>query len=170
MYRLLFITLSIFFLLSGCTKEQSMTVSESSHARIKTVHGDIIFQFISDKAPDITLRIQEKIRNGFYNGLPFHRVLPGFIIQTGANQNGSLTQQKNKFKAEFNELSIKEGSVAIVRYTNDDNSADSQFFISLSNKEISNRHYTVFAYVTHGMDVAKKIQLDDKILTLTLEP
>lgn len=163
----------IFFVVS-CFNDEKLTEKETpinthiSKARIKTIHGDIVFKFLQEDAPNTCTRIKELISQGFYNGLKFHRVIPGFVVQGGdPTGTGSGGTGKN-LKAEFNQNKHIEGTVAMAR-AQDINSADSQFYISLGTHPHLDNLYTVFGQVESGMDVAHKIQQNDKMITVTLE-
>ena len=133
-----------------------------------TTQGVIKFKFYPQDAPNTVNRIVELIQKGFYNGLLFHRVIPGFVIQGGdpaGNGNGGSGQ---KLKAEFNNRRHIEGTVAMAR-ASDPDSADSQFYISLGVNTHLDHNYTVFGQVIEGMDVAKRIKVGDKMTSVTIE-
>lgn len=137
-------------------------------AVIRTRKGDIKFRFYPKDAPNTVNRIIELINEGFYNGLTFHRVVPGFVIQGGdPNGNGTGGSGK-KLKAEFNQRKHIEGTVAMARAADPD-SADSQFYVSLGTHPHLDGSYTVFGQVVEGMDVAHQIQKGDKMLQLYIE-
>ena len=136
-------------------------------AVITTEKGVIKFRFYPKDAPNTVNRIIELIQKGFYNGTVFHRVVPGFVIQGGDPTGTGSGGSGQKLKAEFNERRHIEGTVAMAR-TQDPNSADSQFYISLGTHPHLDRSYTVFGQAVEGMDVARKIQPGDKMITVTL--
>lgn len=142
--------------------------SNSKVARIKTVHGDIVFKFYPEAAPITTKRIQELISDGFYNGLTFHRVIPHFVVQGGDPKGNGTGGSGKKIVAEFNSYSHIPGTVAMARSRNI-NSADSQFYISLGTHPRLDNKYTVFGQVTTGLDIANKIKAGDKMISVTLE-
>lgn len=152
-------------LLEPTKKESKM---DTQMARIKTIHGDIVFKFRSDKAPTTVERIKELITSDFYNGLTFHRVVPDFVIQGGDPLGNGTGGSGKNIMAEFNDLKHVPGMVAMARSQNI-NSADSQFYITLGTFPHLDGQYTIFGEVTEGMEVAKKIQPGDKMLTVTLE-
>tara|TARA_B100001971_G_scaffold213155_1_gene245423 strand:+ start:328 stop:882 length:555 start_codon:yes stop_codon:yes gene_type:complete len=169
--------------LSGCFKDSTdtnkePTSSETSSAqvntdgnnvRIKTVHGDIIFKFLPEYAPNTVARIKELIKDGFYNGLTFHRVIPGFVAQGGDPKGNGSGGSGVKLKAEFSKkIKHKEGTIAMAR-SSDPDSADSQFYISYGPQPHLDGKYTIFGEVTEGMDVAKKLKVGDKMILVTLE-
>src|SRR5690606_13558453 len=99
-------------------------------AAIRTEHGVIRFRFYSEDAPNTVKRIVELINQGFYDGLKFHRVIPGFVVQGGDPQGIGVGGSGQNLKAEFNQRKHVEGTVAMARAADPD-SADSQFYIAL---------------------------------------
>lgn len=176
MFKKLTILLITLATLSGCFKPTESDLGEevlikqsmSSKARIKTVYGDIILRF-SKEAPSTAQRVQELIKSGFYNGLLFHRVSKNNFIQTGDPTGTGEGGTGTKIKSEINSNSHTLGAVSMAIDENDSNSADSQFFICLKELPELDEKYTVFAYVESGIDIAKKIRKNDKIILLTLE-
>lgn len=160
----------------GCDDKQPVSSSPSTakgdssatKARIKTVHGDIVFYFYKKDAPNTTARIKELITSGFYNGLTFHRVIPGFVVQGGDPKGNGTGGSGKNIVAEFNKNKHVPGTVAMAR-SSDPNSADSQFYISLGTHPHLDNKYTVFGFVGEGLDVANKIQKGDKMISVTLE-
>ncbi len=141
-----------------------------SHATVvlNTTKGVIKYKFYSKDAPATVARIVELIQQGFYNGLTFHRVVPGFVIQGGDPVGNGTGGSGQKLKAEFNERRHVEGTVAMARAA-DPNSADSQFYISLGRHPHLDRSYTVFGQVTEGMDVSRQIAVGDRMTSVTIE-
>ena len=135
---------------------------------LNTNKGVIRFKFYPKDAPNTVNRIIELINKGFYNGLKFHRVVTGFVVQGGDPQGNGTGGSGQKLKAEFNDRHHLEGTVAMAR-GQDPDSADSQFYISLGPQPHLDHSYTVFGQVIEGMDVVKKLQIDDKMITVTIE-
>lgn len=135
---------------------------------LKTTQGTIKFKFYTQDAPNTVNRIVELINQGFYNGLIFHRVVPGFVIQGGDPQGTGVGGSGQNLKAEFNDRKHVEGTVAMAR-AQDPDSADSQFYISLGTHPHLDHSYTVFGQVIEGMDVARKIQVGDKMVSVIIE-
>jgi cyclophilin family peptidyl-prolyl cis-trans isomerase len=135
---------------------------------ITTPHGLVKFKFYPNDAPNTVKRIIELINQGFYNGLTFHRVVPGFVIQGGDPQGNGTGGSGQRLKAEFNERRHVEGSVAMARAADPD-SADSQFYITLAQQPHLDRSYTVFGQVIEGMDVVRKLQVGDKMTSVIVE-
>jgi len=135
---------------------------------IETPKGTIKFRFYTKDAPTTTARFVELIQSNFYNGLNFHRVEPGFVIQGGdPNGNGTGGSGK-KLNAEFNSRKHLLGTVAMAR-AQDPNSADSQFYIALNPIPSLDGSYTVFGQVSEGIDVVQKIAVGDKMTKVTVQ-
>jgi len=119
--------------------------------------GTVVIQLRPDLAPNHVQRIQTLVGQGFYNGLTFHRVIPGFMAQggdpKGTGEGGSTMPD---LKAEFTEMPFLRGTVAAARADADD-SANSQFFIMFLPNRTLEHHYTVFGRVISGMDAVDKI-------------
>jgi len=126
---------------------------------IDTVHGQIVIKLRNDIAPKHAERIKTLAREKFYDNVPFHRVIAGFMAQTGDGQNGNGTggSKYPNLQAEFSNVPFKRGIVGAAR-TNDPNSANSQFFIMFAEAPHLNGKYTVFGEVVRGMDVVDKIK------------
>lgn len=136
--------------------------------RIKTIHGDIVFKFYAKDAPNTTKRIQDLIKEGFYDGLTFHRVVPGFVVQGGDPTGTGTSGSGKKLKAEFNDRKHVPGTVAMAR-AQDIHSADSQFYICMGSFPHLDGSYTVFGMVTEGLENVSKIKQGDKMISVTLE-
>jgi peptidylprolyl isomerase len=114
--------------------------------------GEVIIQLRPDLAPLHVARIKELARQGFYDNVAFHRVIPNFMAQTGdPTGTGSGGSKLLNLKAEFSGDSHKRGTLSMAR-TNDPDSANSQFFICLADCRWLDRQYTVFGQVTEGME------------------
>src|ERR1044071_1863470 len=119
--------------------------------------GKVVIQMRPDLAPHHVERIQTLVRQGFYNGLPFHRVIPGFMAQGGDPQgDGSGGSTRPDLKAEFTNMPYFRGTVAAARAESPD-SANSQFFIMFGPNMGLEKKYTVWGRVTSGMDAVDKI-------------
>ena len=119
--------------------------------------GRVVIQLRPDVAPATVYRIQQLTAQGFYNGLAFHRVIPGFMAQGGDPKgDGSGGSTLPDVKAEFNALPHLRGSVAAARTENPD-SANSQFYIMFAPRASLDHKYTVFGRVIEGMDSVDKI-------------
>ena len=119
---------------------------------LKLESGDVVIKTRPDLAPKHVARITELAESGFYDGLTFHRVIPGFMAQggdpTGTGMGGSKLPD---IKAEFNAEPHVRGVCSMAR-TNDPNSANSQFFICFDDARFLDKQYTVWGEVTSGME------------------
>ena len=147
------------------TNEQGLS---QATAVIQTTRGKIRFKFYTKDAPNTSHREAELIQSGFYNGLIFHRVVPGFVIQGGDPTGNGTGGSGVKQKAEFNSRKHIPGAVAMAR-SSDPNSADSQFYITLGTHPHLDGAYTVFGQVIEGQEVANQIQPGDRMTSFTLE-
>jgi cyclophilin family peptidyl-prolyl cis-trans isomerase len=158
------------------TKKVDLSVDEStglskSTVVIKMDKGVVKYKFYSKDAPKTVARMVELIGKGFYNGLKFHRVVPGFVAQGGDPSGNGSGGTGQKIKNEANKRKHVEGVVAMAR-TQDLDTADCQFYITLAEALFLDNPaspYTVFGKVTEGMDVVKKIQIGDKMNSVTIE-
>ncbi len=134
---------------------------KKDHITLETKHGKVVMKLFPQVAPNHVKRIQELVEEGFYNGLKFHRVIDGFMVQTGCPKgNGTGGSNKSNLKAEFNEIHHGKGIVSMARST-DFNSANSQFFIMLGDAPSLDRQYTVFGQVISGMQYVDMIKKGD---------
>ncbi len=118
---------------------------------LKLKDGDVVIEMYPEDAPNHVARIKELVRSGFYNGLKFHRVIDGFMAQTGCPLGNGTGGSGKKLKAEFNRRPHKRGTVSMARAMDVD-SADSQFFICFADCDWLNGQYTVWGEVTSGME------------------
>jgi peptidylprolyl isomerase len=152
-------------------KAKSETKSEKKSAQTKTkgaggdtltletTKGRIVIRLRTDIAPNHAKRLQQLASEGFYNNVPFHRVIAGFMAQTGDGQNGdgSGGSKLPDLKAEFSSVPFRRGIVGMARKGGQNNSANSQFFIMFEEQSSLNGQYTVVGEVVSGMDVVDKI-------------
>src|ERR1700738_1156888 len=126
---------------------------------IDTTKGRIVIKLRTDIAPQHAERIKQLARDGYYNNVPFHRVIDGFMAQTGdgKNFNGTGGSTYPNLKAEFSNVPFKRGIVGRARSASND-SANSQFFIMFGDGSFLNGKYTVVGEVVSGMDVVDKIK------------
>jgi peptidylprolyl isomerase len=119
---------------------------------LETETGQVTIQLRPDLAPQHVARIKELTREGFYDGVVFHRVIPGFMAQGGCpNGTGMGGSSKPDLPAEFSREPHVRGACSMAR-TNNPNSANSQFFICFDNANFLDGQYTVWGVVTEGMD------------------
>ncbi|MEZ0279506.1 MAG: peptidylprolyl isomerase [Methylibium sp.] len=138
---------------------------------IETTKGRVTVGMRPDLAPNHVARIKELARAGFYDGVPFHRVIEGFMAQTGDPTGTGTGGSGQKLRAEFNTEPHTRGAVSMARAQNPD-SADSQFFICFDEATFLDRQYTVWGRVIEGMENVDKItrgeppRNPDKILSV----
>jgi peptidylprolyl isomerase len=123
---------------------------------IETSKGRVAIEMRPDLAPTHVARIKELARNGFYDGVVFHRVIDGFMAQTGDPTGTGTGGSGKKLKAEFNAEPHTRGAVSMARAQSPD-SADSQFFICFDDATFLDRQYTVWGRVIEGMENVDKI-------------
>jgi peptidylprolyl isomerase len=131
---------------------------------IDTKHGRIAIKLRPDLAPKHVERIKQLAREGYYNNVPFHRVIAGFMAQTGDGARGDGTggSKYPNLPAEFTNTPFKRGVVGMAR-ANDPNSANSQFFIMYDDGAFLNGKYTVIGEVLTGMDAVDKIKKGEPV-------
>src|SRR6266576_4133886 len=127
---------------------------------IDTTKGRIVFKLRTDLSPKHAERIKQLTREGYYNNVPFHRVMDGFMAQTGDGQNfnGTGGSKYPNLKQEFSNVPFKRGIVGMARRGDSVDSANSQFFIMLNETSSLNGQYTVIGEVVSGMDVVDKLK------------
>jgi peptidylprolyl isomerase len=148
---------------------------------LKTKNGDVVIKLLPDIAPKHVKQIQALVAKHFYDGIVFHRVIPGFMAQTGdPTGTGTGGSDLPNVPLEASATPFKRGSVGMAR-SQDPDSANSQFFICLGDATFLNGNYTVFGEVVSGMDVVDKIKAGtqanngavknpDKIVTMRFAP
>lgn len=124
---------------------------------LKIKGGDVVIEMYPDDAPKHVARIKELVRSGFYNGLKFHRVIDGFMAQTGCPYGTGTGGSGKKLKAEFNRRPHVRGTVSMARAMDPD-SGDSQFFICFADAPWLNGQYTVWGEVVSGMEFVDMIK------------
>ena len=132
---------------------------------IDTTKGRIVIKLRTDLAPQHAERIKQLAREGYYNNVPFHRVIEGFMAQTGdgKNFNGTGGSKYPNLAAEFSNVPFKRGIVGMARAASVD-SANSQFFIMFAEGASLNGKYTVIGEVVSGMDVVDKIKRGEPVV------
>ena len=134
---------------------------DSNHVYIDIAYGRVVIQLFPTLAPAHVQRIKDLSRSGFYNGVPFHRVIENFMAQTGdPSGTGKGGSTLPNLKAEFSTASFRRGIVGMAR-AQDVNSANSQFFIMLNEVPNLNGKYTVVGQVIEGMSAIDKIRKGD---------
>jgi peptidylprolyl isomerase len=129
---------------------------------LDTKDGRITILLRPDLAPKTVAQIKTLTKRGFYNGIVFHRVIEGFMAQTGdPTGTGTGGSDLPNVPAEFTNTPFKRGTLGMAR-AEDPNSGNSQFFICLADSDFLDGQYTVFGQVVSGMDVVDKIKKGDK--------
>jgi len=126
---------------------------------LDTTYGRVVIKLNTEMAPHHAERLKLLAREHFYDNVPFHRVIDGFMAQTGDGQygNGTGGSKHPDLKAEFSKVPFKRGTVGMAR-TNNPDSANSQFFIMFADGSFLNGQYTVVGQVVSGMDVVDKLK------------
>jgi peptidylprolyl isomerase len=129
---------------------------------LETTQGPVTIEMRPDVAPNHVARIKELVREGFYDGIVFHRVIDGFMAQTGCPHGTGTGGSGKKLKAEFNNEPHVRGTASMARAASPD-SGDSQFFICFDDASFLNRQYTVWGKVTSGMENVDKIKRGEPV-------
>ncbi len=152
-----------------------MSQITKKYAHIKTNQGDIVFELLGNEGPRAASNFVYLASNKFYDGIVFHRVVPGFVVQGGDPQTKDPTIPSSRlgiggpgymFQDDPVNLDYKEGIVAMANAG--PNTNGSQFFIMLADNSLP-KQYSIFGRVIKGMDVVKKIAVGDKMLSVTVE-
>ncbi|MCI4665309.1 MAG: peptidylprolyl isomerase [Neomegalonema sp.] len=131
--------------------------SDDKDAKPKST-GKVVIKLLPDVAPGHVARIKELARAGFYDGIVFHRVIDGFMAQTGdPTGTGTGGSDKPDLKAEFSDIPFERGTLGMAR-TSDPDSANSQFFIMFTRYPSLDTQYTVFGQVVQGMEFVDLIK------------
>ena len=167
MFKKLIALITSFFIV-----EQVASANEANGDKIllNTSKGEIIINLMPEIAPVHVARIVELVKSGFYDGIIFHRIIPGFMAQTGDPKGDGTGGSGTNLKAEFSDYKYINGTVGMAR-TMDPNSADSQFFICFDGCGHLTGQYTVWGQVETGMEVVEALNVGepptdpDKILS-----
>ncbi len=124
--------------------------------------GDVVIEMLPELAPKHVARITELVKSGFYDGLTFHRVIDGFMAQSGCPRGDGCGGSGVKIPAEFSHESFVRGSVGMARAASV-NSADSQFFICFDDCTFLDGKYTLWGRVIEGMEFVDKIKRGDEM-------
>lgn len=130
---------------------------------LETTQGPVTIEMRPDLAPGHVEHIKKLVREGFYDGIVFHRVIEGFMAQTGCpNGTGTGGSKYPNLKAEFNAEPHVRGTASMARAANPD-SANSQFFICFDDARFLDKQYTVWGKVTSGMENVDKIKRGEPV-------
>jgi cyclophilin family peptidyl-prolyl cis-trans isomerase len=142
----------------------AMAITQGASARdlentlyLDLTYGRVVIELRPDLAPKHVARIKELVRQGFYDGIVFHRVIEGFMAQTGDPTGTGMGGSGQKIDAEFSQQPFKRGTLGMAR-AQSPNSADSQFFIMFAEGSFLNGQYTVWGQVVEGMEFVDKIK------------
>ena len=129
---------------------------------METSKGSVTIALRPDLAPNHVARIKELVREGFYDGVVFHRVIEGFMAQTGDPTGTGMGGSGKKLRAEFNKEPHVRGTVSMAR-AHDPNSGDSQFFICFDDATFLDGQYTAWGNVIEGMENVDKIKRGEPV-------
>lgn len=146
------LTLGVFLMVSNANAE----VDQDNLLTLETNKGTVVIEMRPDLAPKHVARIKELASSGFYDGIVFHRVIEGFMAQTGDPTGTGTGGSGQNIDAEFSNAPFDRGVVGMARAANP-NSADSQFFIMFDEGHFLNGQYTVWGQVIEGMDAVDGI-------------
>jgi peptidylprolyl isomerase len=157
LFKKLFLAISL--LLAGAVAASAATpIKDPENTLIMQLKtGRVVIAMRPDLAPVHVKRIKALTRQGFYDGTPFHRVIPGFMAQGGSPNGTGSGGTGFKLPAEFSQEKHLRGTVSMAR-TNDPNSADSQFFICFAPSAFLDGKYTIWGQVIEGMENVDKIK------------
>lgn len=144
-------------LLAIATGSIAMSQDLDNTLYLETAYGRVVIGLRPDLAPKHVARIKELARQGFYDGVVFHRVIEGFMAQTGDPKGDGTGGSGQKLSAEFTRTPFERGTLGMAR-TRDPNSGDSQFFIMFARAPHLDGQYTVWGKVTQGMEFVDKIK------------
>ena len=168
-YILVLSIVILFSIAAGCIGGKTDDNEKNRIATIVTEKGTIKFELYEKEAPITTKNYIELAQKGFYDGLTFHRVEPGFVIQGGDPKGDGTGGSGKTIPLEINaSLTHKKGAVGMARSQDDPNSASSQFYICLGDAKFLDGDYAVFGQVIAGQDVAEKITKGDKMVKVTI--
>ncbi len=159
MIRILGLVAALMFVVPALAQPLPAGLDKQNAIVIDTTKGQVIIKLRTDIAPKHAERVKQLARDRFYNNVPFHRVMDGFMAQTGdgKNFNGTGGSKYPNLAAEFTPTPFKRGVVGMARAGSND-SANSQFFICFDDASFLNNKYTVVGDVVSGMDVVDKLE------------
>ncbi|SOD94040.1 peptidylprolyl isomerase [Caenispirillum bisanense] len=171
--RILSALIGVLFAMTASQAAQALDPENTLYMELES--GRVVIELRPDLAPNHVARIKELVREGFYDGTPFHRVIPGFMAQGGDPTGTGTGGSGQKLDAEFSKEKHVRGTVSMARAANP-NSADSQFFIVFEPASHLDGQYTIWGRVVEGMehvDAIKKgsgpngmVSYPDRILSM----
>jgi len=135
---------------------------EGNTLTLETTKGPVVIKMRPDLAPNHVAHIKKLVGENFYDGIVFHRVIEGFMAQTGCPHGTGTGGSGQKLKAEFNAEPHVRGTASMARAANPD-SGDSQFFICFDDARFLDKQYTVWGKVTEGMENVDKIKRGEPV-------
>ncbi len=138
-------------------------MAEGGNIIMQLTGGEVTIKLRPDLAPNHVARISQLVSDGFYDGIVFHRVIDGFMAQTGDPTGTGMGGSGQKLAAEFSREPHKRGTVSMARAADPD-SADSQFFICFDDAGYLDGQYTVWGEVTNGMEHVDKIKRGEPVV------
>jgi len=164
MPRLLLVLAALLFALPAYAIDLPKGVSRDNALVIDTTKGRVVVMLRPDLAPNHVARLKQLARDGFYNNVPFHRVIDGFMAQTGdgARGDGMGQSQYPNLAAEFTATRFTRGVVGMAR-ASDPNSANCQFFIMFDDGDFLNGKYTVVGRVVAGMENVDQLKRGEPV-------
>jgi len=157
-------------LIAGASAAAALAAAPAARAEDKllnldTVYGRTVIKMRPDIAPKHCAQIETLVKRHFYDGVKFHRVIDGFMAQTGDGQNfnGTGGSKYPNLKAEFSNVPFKRGIVGMARKGHSNDSANSQFFIMYGDGAFLNGQYTVVGEVLSGMDTVDKLKKGEPV-------
>lgn len=160
MIRIFAVLAALLFAVPAVAQQLPANLDKANAIVIDSTKGRIVIKLRTDIAPQHAERIKQLAREGFYNNVPFHRVMDGFMAQTGDGQNGNGTggSKYPNLKQEFSKVHFARGIVGMARRGDSVDSANSQFFIMFADGGSLDGQYTVIGEVVQGMDVVDKLK------------
>ena len=160
MIRILAVLAALLFAVPAVAQQLPANLDKANAIVIDSTKGRIVIKLRTDIAPQHAECIKQLAREGFYNNVPFHRVMDGFMAQTGDGQNGNGTggSKYPNLKQEFSKVHFARGIVGMARRGDSVDSANSQFFIMFADGGSLDGQYTVIGEVVQGMDVVDKLK------------
>jgi peptidylprolyl isomerase len=164
MIRFLTVVAALFAIAPALAQPLPANLDKQNALVIDTTKGRIIIKLRPDLAPKHVERIKQLAHDGYYDNVPFHRVIDGFMAQTGDGQNfnGTGGSKYPNLKAEFTQTEFKRGVVGMARASSPD-SANSQFFIMFADGPSLNGKYTVVGEVVSGMNIVDKMKRGEPV-------
>ena len=164
MIRFFAVVAALFVIAPALAQPLPANLDKNNALVIDTTKGRVVIRLRPDLAPKHVERLKQLARDGYYDNVPFHRVIDGFMAQTGDGQNfnGTGGSKYPNLKAEFTSTEFKRGVVGMARASSPD-SANSQFFIMFADGAFLNGKYTVVGEVVSGMQVVDKMKRGEPV-------